>query len=294
MSSSDEEKKKKADSEEESEEVESEEEEEEESEEESEEETSEEESTENSSDKTSSSSASAKATPRSATTTPRAGEKKEVENNPPSPKTKAKEDNGDGKKEKKADKKEKKEKAEKAEKPEKKGKKTKKSKKNDEQSVVVIDGRTVLKKTFALGKDKHIEFTISVEARAYKPEEKVEIKFEIKNQTSKTVKSIKCVLETKGSKPEGKDAKKKQKKPKKGEAERGTPSGTEDEFYCGARFPLDKYTDFKGTSDYRLPKKVEKTGDHVKHELHLSFPIRSRPINSWKNVDAWLPIEISS
>jgi hypothetical protein len=27
---------------------------------------------------------------------------------------------------------------------------------------------------------------------------------------------------------------------------------------------------------------------------HLSFPIRSRPINSWKNIDAWLPIEIGN
>ena len=49
---------------------------------------------------------------------------------------------------------------------------------------------------------------------------------EIKNQTSKTMKSIKCVVETKGATPEGdsKDKKKKkQKKPKKGEAERGYP-----------------------------------------------------------------------
>ena len=159
MSSSEDERKKRSDSEseEESEEVESEEEET--SEEESEEETSEEEST--SSDKTSSSaSASAKATPRSATTTPRAEAKKEPEiYNPPSPKTKAKEDNGD-KKNGKADKK----------------KKSKKTKKNDEQSVVVIDGRTVLKKTFELAKDKVIEFTVSIENRNYKPEEKVELK----------------------------------------------------------------------------------------------------------------------
>jgi hypothetical protein len=277
MSSSDEERKKRSDSEseEESEEVESEEESEEET---SEEETSEEESTESTSEKTSSASTSAKATPRSATTTPRGGEKKE-EAAPP--KTKAKEDNGDGKK---ADKK-----------SDKKKKKGKKTKKNDEQSVVVIDGRTVLKKTFELTKDKLVEFTVSVENRPYKPEEKVEIKFEIKNQTSKTMKSIKCVLETKGAKPEGngKD-KKKAKKPKKGEAERGLPSGTEDEFFCGARFPLDKYTDFKGTDSYRLPKKVEKTSGQVKHELHLAFPIRSRPINSWKNIDAWLPIEIGN
>jgi hypothetical protein len=277
MSSSEDERKKRADSEseEESEEVESEEEEET-SEEESEEETSEEEST--SSDKTSSS-ASAKPTPRSATTTPRAEAKKEPEiYNPPSPKTKAKEDNGD-KKKGKADK-----------------KKSKKSKKNDEQSVVVIDGRTVLKKTYELAKDKVIEFTVSIENRNYKPEEKVELKFEIKNQTSKTMKSIKCVVETKGAKPEGdsKDKKKKQKKPKKGEVERGVPTGTEDEFYCGARFPLDKYTDFKGTDSYRLPKKIDKSSGTVKHELHLSFPIRSRPINSWKNIDAWLPIEIGN
>lgn len=276
MSSSEDERKKRSDSEseEESEEVESEEEET--SEEESEEETSEEEST--SSDKTSSS-ASAKATPRSATTTPRAEAKKEPEIYNP-PKTKAKEDNGD-KKNGKADKK----------------KKSKKSKKNDEQSVVVIDGRTVLKKTYELAKDKVIEFTVSIENRNYKPEEKVELKFEIKNQTSKTMKSIKCVVETKGAKPEGdsKDKKKKkQKKPKKGEAERGVPTGTEDEFYCGARFPLDKYTDFKGTDSYRLPKKIDKSSGTVKHELHLSFPIRSRPINSWKNIDAWLPIEIGN
>jgi hypothetical protein len=278
MSSSEDERKKRSDSEseEESEEVESEEEET--SEEESEEETSEEEST--SSDKTSgSASASAKPTPRSATTTPRAEAKKEPEIYNP-PKTKAKEDNGD-KKNGKADKK----------------KKSKKSKKNDEQSVVVIDGRTVLKKTFELAKDKVIEFTVSIENRNYKPEEKVELKFEIKNQTSKTMKSIKCVVETKGATPEGdsKDKKKKkQKKPKKGEAERGVPTGTEDEFFCGARFPLDKYTDFKGTDSYRLPKKIDKSSGTVKHELHLSFPIRSRPINSWKNIDAWLPIEIGN
>lgn len=283
MSSSEDERKKRSDSEseEESEEVESEEEET--SEEESEEETSEEEST--SSDKTSgSASASAKATPRSATTTPRAEAKKEPEiYNPPSPKTKAKEDNGD-KKNGKAGKTDKK-------------KKSKKTKKNDEQSVVVIDGRTVLKKTFELAKDKVIEFTVSIENRNYKPEEKVELKFEIKNQTSKTMKSIKCVVESKGATPEGdsKDKKKKkQKKPKKGEAERGVPTGTEDEFFCGARFPLDKYTDFKGTDSYRLPKKIEKSSGTVKHELHLSFPIRSRPINSWKNIDAWLPIEIGN
>jgi hypothetical protein len=278
MSSSEDERKKRSDSEseEESEEVESEEEE---TSEEETEETSEEEST--TSDKTASKETKP-VSPRSATTTPRSAEaKKEPEiYNPPSPKTKAKEDNGDGKK--KADKK-------------KKEKKTKKNK-NDEQSVVVIDGRTVLKKTFELAKDKHIEFTVSIENRPYKPEEKVELKFEIKNQTGKTMKSIKCVLETKGAakvEGEGKD-KKKAKKPKKGEAERGIPTGTEDEFYCGARFPLDKYTDFKGTDAYRLPKKVEKSSAAVKHELHLAFPIRSRPINSWKNIDAWLPIEIGN
>lgn len=265
--SSDEEKKLKSDSEEESSEEEEGTSEEEEEEEESEE--------DESSDNKTSSSASNKAP--SATTSPRSPREGDAK---PSPR----EGNGAA-----SSKKAKEEKA-----PKEKKKSSGKKKKNEEQSVVVIDGRTVLKKTFELTKDKQIEFTVSIENKAYKPEEKVELKFDIKNASGKTMKSIKCVIETKGGKPEeGKD-KKKPKKPKKGEVERGVPSGTEDEFYCGARFPLEKYSDFKGSDGYRLPKKIEKTSDQVKHELHLSFPIRSRPINSWKNIDAWLPIEIGN
>jgi len=161
-----------------------------------------------------------------------------------------------------------------------------------EQTVEVVEGRTIVKKTYDAGKDSVIEFKISAEHRPYKSEEKVEIRIEIKNQASKIVKSIKCVLETKGIELSEKE-KKKKKKPKKGEPELGVPTGSEEEFYCGARFPLEQYTDFRGTCEYRLPPKPEKSSDHITHDLHLAFPIRSRSLNRWKNISVWLPIQIA-
>jgi hypothetical protein len=159
-----------------------------------------------------------------------------------------------------------------------------KKKKNEDQMVDVVDGRLVFKKIFHLTKEKNVDVTISVENRPFKPDEKIDIKFDIKNQSSKTIKSIKCVLETQGIDD---------KKTKKKKGAHGVATGNEDEFFCGARFPLDKYTNCKGNDGYRLPKKLASSSDTTKHELHFMFPVRSRAISSWKNIDAWLPIEIN-
>jgi len=113
---------------------------------------------------------------------------------------------------------------------------------------------------------KHITSKVWINDQNYKPSAGITLNIKIQNECDKTVKSIQAVLQTTEVITEGK--KKKKKKP--------VQAGKHEEWYQGARFPLDGYTDYEGTVVYTLPSALPDSSDVVIHELVVQFDVKKR------------------
>jgi len=134
--------------------------------------------------------------------------------------------------------------------PAEKGKKKGDSKKTVSSSSHVSEGvaKTEVKKTY-FGSSDTLTFSCSVPSAAVSAGSQLDVRVEIKNDSPKTVKSIEAWLRVYKGKPKGKGKKVKRPKPKKMES-------TEQEYFQGARFPLQGYVSYEGVIAYPLPKKT--------------------------------------
>lgn len=84
--------------------------------------------------------------------------------------------------------------------------------------------------------------------------------------------------------PKGKGKKVKRPKPKKLE-------NTEQEYFQGARFPLQGWVDYDGDVSFPIPDSITKTKEDTAYELVVNFDV-SGAIGS-AHVQAFLPITIA-
>ncbi|KAL6080624.1 hypothetical protein QOT17_000261 [Balamuthia mandrillaris] len=145
---------------------------------------------------------------------------------------------------------------------------------------------TEVKKKFFNSKD-YLNFTCSIGQGPYKPGDKVEVFVKIENSASNQVKSIQAYLQTYKGVP--KPAKKEGGKPKRGKPKK---TGTDQEYFQGARFPLDGYVDYEGSIHYPLPKKLEETAEDTEHELLLIFDVKKTI--GYYHIKAPLPVHVSN
>jgi len=130
---------------------------------------------------------------------------------------------------------------------------------------------------------KEIEFDAWIENKSYKPASTVEIHVKVANNSKQEVKSIQVVLRTYRGLPKKKGSKKKLPKP--------TVTGTDQEYFQGARFPLGAFQDYSGTVTYTLPEGLSSSAEDVKHELLLTFPVPKRIGHHQVRVALEIPIK---
>jgi hypothetical protein len=137
---------------------------------------------------------------------------------------------------------------------------------------------TATKKYF--NSKKLITAKVWINDQHYRPGATIVLNVDIKNESDAQIKSIQAVLKTIEVVTEGK--KKKKKKP--------VQSGKHEEWFQGARFPLDGYTDYDGSVNYSLPSALPDSSDTVIHELELptaeAFIIDSCISDAWSSAGA--------
>ncbi len=84
-------------------------------------------------------------------------------------------------------------------------------------------------------------------------------------------------------KPKGKGKKMKRPKPKK-------LDHSAQEYFQGARFPLQGHVGYEGTIAFPLPKKLEASSDALEYELVLNFDVSATI--GYTHVQAYLPLVI--
>jgi len=132
-------------------------------------------------------------------------------------------------------------------------------------------------------KKKNIIFEAWAPRGPFKPESQVEIKVKITNESAKQVKSIQAWIRVfKGAK-KGKGKKAKRPKPKK-------LNDSDQEYFQGARFPLQGHVSYEGVINYPLPKKLEATSNTLEYEIVLNWDVSGAI--GWSHVQAFLPLPI--
>jgi len=169
------------------------------------------------------------------------------------------------------------------------GEKVERGKKSKEKHLVsskshVAEGRakTEVKKTF-FGSADSLTFECSMASGAVKAGSNLEVHVVIKNDSPKSVKSIEAWLRVFKGKPKGKGKKVRRPKPKK-------MDGTEQEYFQGARFPLQGHVGYDGTITYPLPKKLDGTSEILEYELVVNFDVSGTI--GWNHVQAFLPVQV--
>jgi len=143
--------------------------------------------------------------------------------------------------------------------------------------------KSEVKKTW-FGSSDQLLIEVSIPSISVKPGGSVDIHVNIKNQSSKTVKSIQAWLRVFAGLPKGKGKKAKRPKPKK-------MDNTEQEYFQGARFPLQGWVDYDGDVSFPIPDSLSKSKEDTAYELVLNFDVAGA-IGS-AHVQAFLPITIA-
>jgi hypothetical protein len=142
--------------------------------------------------------------------------------------------------------------------------------------------KTQVKKTWSFSGDS-ILFEAWAPKGPFKKESSVEVKVKITNESAKQVKSIQCWVRVFKGATKGKGKKAKRPKP------RQLPD-SEQEYFQGARFPLQGMVSYEGTFSYPLPKNLESTTSTLEYELVLNFDVSGAL--GWSHVQAFLPLPI--
>jgi len=127
---------------------------------------------------------------------------------------------------------------------------------------------------------KKVTYKVWVNDQNYRPGVGITLHVTLKNESDKTVKSIQAVLQTIEIVSDGK--KKKKKKP--------VQAGKHEEWFQGARFPLEGYTDYEGTVVYTLPSALPDSSDSVLHELVVQFDVKKTV--GYNHIKLLLPIRV--
>lgn len=152
----------------------------------------------------------------------------------------------------------------------------------DENGRVHTGGKSVISqgKVEATTTKKKIIYKVSIPDQNYRPGTGITLSVEIKNQSDKTVKSIQAVLQTVEVVTDGK--KKKKKKP--------VQAGKHEEWFQGARFPLEGYTDYNGSVVYTLPSALPDSSDSVQHQLVVQFDVKKAM--GYNHIKLILPVTV--
>jgi len=143
--------------------------------------------------------------------------------------------------------------------------------------------KSEVKKTW-FGSSDQLLIEVTISSISVKPSGSVDIHVNIKNQSSKAVKSIQAWLRVFAGLPKGKGKKAKRPKPKK-------MDHTEQEYFQGARFPLQGWVDYDGDVTFPIPDTIGKTKEDTAYELVLNFDVSGAIGNA--HVQAFLPITIA-
>jgi len=152
----------------------------------------------------------------------------------------------------------------------------------DETGRVHTGGKSIISqgKIEANTVKKKVTYKVSIADQNYRPGSGITLTVDIKNQSDKTIKSIQAVLQTVEVVTEGK--KKKKKKP--------VQAGKHEEWFQGARFPLEGYTDYVGTVTYTLPSALPDSSDAVQHQLVVQFDVKKAM--GYNHIKLILPVTV--
>jgi len=151
-----------------------------------------------------------------------------------------------------------------------------------ESRSFISDGREIGECKLKV-RGKPLQCISSIVKQKWRPGDVVPVQVKVSNETNRSIKSIQVCLYTTKVKPVKKvNEKKKWAKPIK--------SGTEEEYFEGARFPLPGYTDFHGEIKYTLPTEISNTDEDTYHCLVCVFPFKSLIKDSHARIE--LPIHI--
>jgi len=149
----------------------------------------------------------------------------------------------------------------------------------DDKRVSAVGGNAVK----AQVKRNNITFQALTTGDSVKPGSGLEVRVNIINEANKQVKSIKvCMREFRG-KTKGSGKKAKRPKPKR------LPE-TAQEFFQGARFPLQGMVSYEGSFVYPIPKGLESSTDTLAYEVVLTFGVSATL--GWNHVTIALPVTL--
>eukprot|EP01088_Endostelium_zonatum_P000723 TRINITY_DN10968_c0_g1_i1.p1 TRINITY_DN10968_c0_g1~~TRINITY_DN10968_c0_g1_i1.p1 ORF type:complete len:174 (-),score=42.88 TRINITY_DN10968_c0_g1_i1:70-591(-) len=136
-------------------------------------------------------------------------------------------------------------------------------------------------RTFGFGPfSSKLSIKAIIDDRTYKAGEKVEVRVEIVNDTKRKLKMIEAHLET---------IKIVDHLLKKKTVEK---SGTDQEYYQGARFPLEGRLNYEGTVNYPLPEHALPSEDKIIHHLVVGVPYATTL--GWGKVSVPITVHVES
>jgi len=131
---------------------------------------------------------------------------------------------------------------------------------------------------------KNVELTVGLPAGPFFAGNSVTVHVTINNDSPKQIKSIEAHVRVFKGKTKKSGGKIKRPKPKALE-------GSEQEFFQGARFPLQGNISYEGEISYPIPKKLEATNAELEYELVVSIAISGI---KWKTLPVYLALPITS